>query len=212
LKFKQQVSNKPFIFCGSSKEKVFWDIAIQKMKVEFYKEEDLTDNSPESAYFRMKASRSTKHEFRRKPLPESVENISKRRIEKLRDFLPITLERLEYTPIFKDSRTDLKKNGFFDWQIIQAACNIVVSFRLCNCIHYATLKTKSAQMTILEHLLNEVERPDTIYPPEHFFSKENLKKQIVADMLELLTDIGDTPKNKQDKALLKELSRRGFTD
>jgi len=211
LFFKQQTRERPFVFCGASKTgELFLNVAIQKRQVQLYKENEIPKNSPESAYLIIKSTKKSQRKFERKLPLESPEEIRKKRWKRLKTFLPITIEKLKYQPNFQASRNLLVSEGFADWQILQAACNIVVSFRMCKKPYFTGLDQKSAQASILKYLLNTFEEPKNLLPPNKYFSIEIIRKQIIGDTIELLKHVGSKPKDDSREVLLSNLKKRGF--
>lgn len=211
LAFKQQTKQCPFVFCGASKTgELFLDIAIRKRQVQFHKENEIPKSAPENIYFDIESRNITQPKFKRKPPLESPERIRKRRWKRLKTFLPITLERLKCQSSFQSSRNFLLSENFAHWQILQAACNIVVSIRMCEKPHFQGLAQESAQAKILEYLLNTFEEPNVVLPPNKYFSTETLRKQIIADTIELLKHLGKEPKDDSRDILLSDLRQAGF--
>jgi hypothetical protein len=188
LFFKAEAKDKPFIFCGASRTgKLFLESAIVKQKVNFFNESEIPEHAPESAYSRLNSAENKESIRDKKELPkEAPEVVYKRRLDKLKTFLPITYEKLNYSIKFQSSKAVLLSEGFAAWQILQAACNIVVSMRICGKPHFDGLEEKVAAAEILEFLLNDFETPDDDFYQESFFSEKSLREQIVADSNELL--------------------------
>jgi len=211
LFFKQQIKERAFVFCGASKTgKLFLDFALRKIYIQFYKEDEIQEDQPEYSYFVINSKGKRKGRFVKKPLSEKSEAISNRRWIRLKTFFPITLEKLNYNTIFQNSRDLLLSEGFSQWQILQGACNIVVSVRMCNKPCFAELDKKPAPMDILEYLLNNFEKPEDDISINEGFSVEILRKQIIADSIELLQHAGRRPKETSKKALLSSLTKKGF--
>ena len=103
----------------------------------------------------------------------------------------------------------LLSEGFAAWQILQAACNIVVSMRMCNKPLFEGLEEKSAAADILEFLLNGFETPNDDFPQD-IFSDEALREQIVADSNELLRSYDIETINGSIDVLLRTLLKEGL--
>jgi len=211
LVFKEEAKETPFLFGGAGRTgKLFPDLVIQKMEVQFYKEDEIPENTPESAYLNIKSAKEGQWKFERKQPGEEAEAIGGRRRRRLKMFHPITIEKIEYLPNYQETRDKLRAEEFADWQILQGLCNIAVSYRMCGKPYYEELTEETAQMDILKYLLNDFEEPKTPMPPESYISVEAIRKQIIADMIALLRNTGSEPKYKSKKALLKSLQRKGF--
>ncbi len=212
LFFKAESKGKPFVFCGASRTgKLFLESAIIKRTVSFFDENVIPEHSPESAYTHMDSIKKGKDYHNKKSPPkEPPESAYKRRRKRLRTFLPITIEKLNYLNQFETSKALLMSKGFASWQVFQAACNIVVSKRMCNKPHFEGLEKKSAQADILKFLLNTFEKPNDDFPPEETFSEKILQAQIIADSSELLRYYDVKPIKGSVDALLKMLRRKGL--
>ncbi|HIJ02399.1 TPA: hypothetical protein HA363_07145 [Candidatus Woesearchaeota archaeon] len=211
LFFKQQAKQKPFVFCGASKiGELFLDSAIQKRQIQFYKENEIPKESPEIAYFVTKSTQKSQHKLKREIPSEYPKEISNRRWTRLKTFLPITIEKLKYHLSFQNSKDSLLSEGFVNWQVLQAACNIVISLRMCGQPHFKALDQKSAHLDILEYFLNIFEEPKSFLPSDKYFSIETLREQIILDSIELLQYVGDKLETNSKDALLNNLKNRGF--
>jgi hypothetical protein len=211
LFFKGESQDKPFLFCGASKlGKLFLESAMVKRKVNFFKEDEIPEHTPESAYSRLnpEENRDSVNEKKAPPKEES-EVVYKRRWKRLKTYLPITMERLEYSAKFQSSKVALLSEGFADWQILQAACNMVVSMRMCQKLHFDDLEEKSAAADILEFLLKGFEIANDGFPRE-MFSEEALRDQIIADSNELLEFYNIKAINGSIELLLNTLRKEGL--
>jgi len=211
LFFKGEAQNKPFIFCGSSRTgKLFLESAILKRKVNFFYEGEIPEDAPESVYSHLNRQENKEISREKKESPkEPSEVIYKRRWKRLKTFLPITLEKLNYSVKFRDSKDVLLSEGFAVWQIVQAACNVVVSMRMCSKPHFDGLEEKSAAADILEFLLNGFEAPDVDFPQD-IFSEEVLREQTLADSNELLKYYNIEAINGSVEVLLRTLLQKGL--
>jgi len=202
--FKRQAVKKPYIFCGASREgEMFLDLAIQKRNVNFFQEGNIPEDAPEKAFERKyNQSQITG----KKILLNNPSEIFRRRKKKLKNYFPISIAKLEYMHNFIQVRTQLIEIGYQEWQINQAACNLIVSYRMVKKLFFQGLEGKVASSQILNYLLDSFEEYENIIPDETEFSLDNLKRQIKADMKELLLAFGiQIPDN--ERALLAEMGK-----
>jgi hypothetical protein len=210
LLFKEEAEKNPFIFCGGSTTgQIFKNLAIRKREIRFYKENKIPKNSPESAYSGIIGTHRKPKLNQKLPIETNIEIINRRK-KRLQTFFPITLEGLAYNSRFKKSKGILISEGFANWQISQAACNVVASYRMCNKPHFESLKKETGPFDILKFLLNTIEEPTSSFPPIHYFSIDILRYQIVADTIELLNYIRKKPKNHSKTTLLNNLQKYGY--
>lgn len=211
LFFKAEAEDKPFIFCGASRTgQLFLESAIVKRKIHFFNESEIPEHAPESAYSRLNSAENKENIIEKKASPkETPEVVYQRKWKRLKNFLPITIEKLNYSVKFQSSKAVLLSEGFAAWQILQAACNIVVSMRMCNKPLFEGLEEKSAAADILEFLLNGFETPNDDFPQD-IFSDEALREQIVADSNELLRSYDIETINGSIDVLLRTLLKEGL--
>jgi hypothetical protein len=212
LFFKTKSEGKAFVFCGASRTgELFLESAIIKRTVGFFDENEIPEHAHESAYLHRDSIRKGKNYHHKKSPPkEPPESVYKRRWKRLRTFLPITIEKLNYLNKFETSKAVLLSKGFASWQVLQAACNIVVSKRMCNKAHFEGLEKKSAQVDILEFLLNTFEKPNDDFPSEETFSEKTLRDQIIADSNELLKYYDTKPPKGSVDVILRTLRKKGM--
>lgn len=190
-KFKQRTKDRPFVFCLSDRYgKLFSDSAIIKRNISFYSEKNIPSNSPESANNAIKDKTRKEKDLPQKLEFDLPEAVFERRNRRIKTFFPIIIEKLNYVKNFYDAQKNLILKGFADWQILQAACNIVVSYRMCNEVHFKALPSNQGQFEILDYLLTHFENPANEFPPDKLFLIETLERQIQIDTKELLANFG----------------------
>ena len=111
------------------------------------------------------------------------------RIEKLQILqqrFPLTLSRLKQTPEFDILGRQLTLEGYEDWEIFQAACNIVLFYSF----EPEGKKTPDLTNKLPEYIENCVETAYSPFPPTDHFTLKKVRNQIHADRMARLARSG----------------------
>src|SRR5205085_4391271 len=131
---------------------------------------------------------------RRHPIPPELrpkaQDLNRYRQVQLARFFPVTLELLHFSPQFRQVRQALVEEGYQEWQVMQAACNIALQCRLPSMENTDGTGSHgedgSLKMQILDFLLDHAEDLSVTLPPIASLSKTQLLGQIHADSYDLL--------------------------
>lgn len=209
--FKNSAAKESFLFAGGAKSKgVLFETIILKKCINFFKENEIPKGALESTFKRDDKDVSGKVNVSKKPFLDSIDDIYNRRLKKLEMYLPISLHKLEYNSEYLKNKDLLISQGFANWQVLQAACNITISTRMCGKKHFEMLDTEKAHQSILEYLSHSYEKPNEKCISKKYNTLNIIKEQIVLDMVELLKHIDKEPENKSSDILLEELKKRGI--
>lgn len=108
----------------------------------------------------------------------SSNNEREQRLEKLSLHFPITMRKLMATKEFVLVSRQMQMQGYLDWEIMQAACNLVVRHR----IDPQDAASPQKVATAVEQYMHEYkETEDSPFPPPDFFSKKSLRGQVLMD-------------------------------
>jgi len=208
--FKERAARGPFVFGAARMDgSVCHETLFIKLKADFLAERSIPEDAPEGTYFRMGRAEHGGDEIRRAPPAESADAIFVRRRKRLRTLLPVVLARLGVFPAYKVALATLTAMGYAEWQVKQAACNLVVSFRMCKCPHFADAKD-SPQIGILDHLISGYDAPALPMPPDEYMSVSVLEAQIRSDSEELLRSLREAPASPPTNDLQAALRQRGL--
>ena len=124
-------------------------------------------------------------------LRPTTKEIQERRCNQLRRFFPVTIERLRFNQEFLKIENKLIEEGYKEWQIFQAACNICLIHRSPGLLASdddaaESHKTDSISIRILDYLLVNIEDLSSSLPPLEKLSIELMRQQIYADSIELI--------------------------
>ena len=186
--FKMMVKRSPFVLApGTLNGELMLDLAIRKREVSFYQQDNIPENVMESILARPYQS-DVEKPLKSSPKPNlklSPLEIFQRRKTQLARFFPVTLERLRFNPTFSEIKQKLVEEGYQDWQVVQAGCNLVLKYRLPDLF----AKTDDSQYDatgVLDYLINYSEDVSAMLPPDQEISIERLLNQIKADTYELI--------------------------
>jgi hypothetical protein len=225
LWFKSRVETSPFVLAPSSRETPpMREFAIRKREVNFYHERDLSEHSVEASLIRNR--NATEEVMRSRTIPPEIrfgaKSFSERRRSQLRRFFPVTLERLSFNKPFSRLKEQLISEGFREWQIVQAACNIALRCRASELFASNNSdeegassgeQSRSPALNILGHLLNNPEDINVPFPSEDQLSAAPVREQIYADAYELLRYFTDSNQAEvQPVDLQSELAKHNLLD
>lgn len=218
--FKQAAKSSPCVVApATSGGAILFDCAFWKGETSFYHEHEVPEQSIEAVLLQsrntdgpMEINHSIPSELRPK-----AEGLNRHRQAQLKRFFPVTLELLHFSPQFRQIKQALVDEGYQEWQVMQAACNIVLRHRLLppentNEIGFHK-EDESLKMQILDLLLDMVEDLSVTLPPIASLSQTQLLDQIRADSYDLLHYIAspDVP-DVTDNDIQQELAKRGFVE
>lgn len=135
---KEHAGRKVFHFECMSRPEVFPELSFDKQHVNYYTAAEYRhlgqtmDNASERTvvlpYIAKRLGQSIsnaelpeKRDERPIPSPHAVQH---QRNRLLKRFFPVTVERLSFTPEFREIEAHLASRGYAAWQVRQAACNI----------------------------------------------------------------------------------------
>ena len=217
--FKSAVKTSPFILApGTVEDGPMLDLAIRKQEVHFYHENDIPENTMEAALLRSRKA-DGEGELHRPIPPEikpSAQDIYERRLSQLRRFFPVTLEHIRFNPDFDQIQKQLTEEGYKDWQVVQAVCNMALKHRTPQLFDTSKVSSGSSQesetkMKILDYLLTNFEDISIAFPSLNRSSSVKLRKQIEADEYDLLQYVAapDVPKIPTNE-IRNELAKYGL--
>jgi len=191
--FKSLAEKGKFILApGTSECAPMSDFGIIKGNAHFFNEKQIPKNTMEYILMKLKSGRQSevqRHSPRELRLTD--EEIRDRRCRQLRRFFPVTIERLKLNQEFLKIKHKLKEEGYKEWQIFQAACNICLAFRAPELLDSAENISGSDQkdtvsIRILDYLLANIEDLSISLPPLEKLSVEIMHKQIYIDSVKLI--------------------------
>lgn len=192
--FKSAVKTSPFILApGTIEGGPMLDLAIRKQEVHFYCENDIPENTMEAALMRSRKADSEGELHR--PIPSdikpSAQEIYERRQSQLNRFFPVTLECLRFSSRFIRVQKQLLEEGYREWQILQAVCNMTLKHRVPQLFNTSKVSSGNShesetKMKILDYLLTSFEDISETFPSLGRFSSAALRKQIEVDEYDLL--------------------------
>jgi hypothetical protein len=155
-----------------------------KRDFQFYKQDSIPNNSNAMSYKAIKEKSSFDPSKFPKPLKESIEEISERRVSEMKSLLPLTYNKLSNLWL-----GDLQKklSETYDMEIIkQAICNLTIFERLKQMDDLSPDFTKEGYPNrIQEYLLETYESFDSYYPSDDFYTEERIVNQVKYDQNEL---------------------------
>ncbi len=187
LTFKRNIKEAESIAIGYvivEKEKIVKqsDKYFTKKQFNFYKEDEIPDNSLSISYNAIKENSKFDPKKLSKPPKELPEEIANRRASEIKIFFPLTIHKIENLWL----NEVINKLTFEKGIIKQAICNLILFERLKLVDNLSENFTKSGYSNrILEYLLTNYESFDSYYPSDDFFTLEKIKKQILNDKKEL---------------------------
>lgn len=216
--FKREVKSSPCVVAlGTHDGKIPIDFAFWKREINFYREQEVPDQTIERTLLKLHDGDEVNERPRPVPteLRPSVQELLRRRFSQLARFFPVTQELLNFSPAFRQAKQELLSEGYREWQVIQAGCNISLRTRLPDPFpsedeSSGELGDGTIKLKLLYFLLEHVEElPMSL--PSNACSKINLRTQILADSSDLLSYVTapDVPAIA-DSDLQQELAKRGL--
>jgi hypothetical protein len=162
------------------------DLAIIKQKVHFYSEKDIPEDTMENLLAKSRESQGKAELQKHSPseLIPTAKEIHKRRCFQLRRFFPVTIERLRLNQEFLEIKKNLIEEGYKEWQIFQAACNICLIHRAPALFASDDNPSESHQtndisIRILDYLLASIEDLSSSMPPLENLSIERMRRKYI---------------------------------
>lgn len=190
---------------GTPEYGLMLDLAIIKRKVHFYSEKDVPEDTMEKLLITSRELQGKAKLKMHSPseLVPTAKEIRERRCFQLRRFFPVTIERLRLNQEFLGIKKRLIEEGYKEWQIIQAACNICLIHRSPKVFASDDGSSESRQkdsipIRILDYLLINIEGLDLSLPPLEKLSFEIMRRQIYADSIELIRYFTTTEVDEKD--------------
>lgn len=213
--FKSAVKDRLFVLAPATSEgELILDLGLRKKQVDFFNHHDIPEHSVVQVFADL-----DQHARESGPRPVPVEaklapeEIASRRASQLSRFFPVTLERLEFEPAFTRAKAVLVSNGYREWQVLQAACNVGLRHRSPELFRPAQSAADPGQVQLLRYLVHDVELVSMPQLHKSASSPTALRRQIHADMRNLLTYVGVTDSDRSRlsrQQLQRELERRGL--
>ena len=216
--FKAAVDDSPFVLAFQQVNGApLRELAMRKREILFFGEGAVPEHSIERSLIQGMDSKEG-YEIHRKIPPEirfANERVHDRRRKQMSTFFPVTLERLCFDRKFLAKKERLIAEGYTEWQIVQAACNISLQHIAPELFGTADEGPSSActsiALNVLEFLLTHHEDLNRTLPPQKELTTANLRKQLDADarvLLEYATE-SDSKGIKRGE-LQTELEKRGL--
>lgn len=190
LAFKQSYKKTRKIAIGyvignSNKIQKQSDKYFIKTEFKFYEKGNTPQNSSAEMYSYIEQNKTFDRENRPHPPIESKKEISERRNNEVKNFFPVTYNKLNNQGWLMNLQQELNEKYENDI-IIQAICNIVLFERLKQEKDLSSDFTKVGYPTrILDYLISTYESFSSYFPIEEFFSIEKIEYQIRNDQREL---------------------------
>jgi hypothetical protein len=218
--FKLRTLSSPFVLVPQTVNgQPMRELAIQKREVNFFTEDTIPDSSIESSVVKNR-NLSEQHEFHRKIPSEigySTTEIFEKRLRQLKRFFPVTIERLTFNKTFNQIKQQLIEEGFRDWQILQAGCNLVLKITeheiFLGSSELTERQRNEIEIKVLNFLIDNYETLSSSNVSEDILDITKIKEQIYADSLALLKYVLDKDIPKDDlNSLQHELIVQGLLD
>ncbi|CAM4040436.1 hypothetical protein [Deinococcus marmoris] len=149
-------------------------LAIIGVPVRFLEEAELNPSGFEYALLHgVEPSRSPAEPDDHRP-----EILTRRRQTLLSRYFPVTLERLRFNTAFQGDLRQLADEGYADWQVQQAACNLTLPERLGD--------LPADQRDAVSVLIELENSPEELSQPEPRWNLESLRTQLERDVRELI--------------------------
>lgn len=176
-KFKEACKfSKCHIYGADKKGRIFnFNDVIIKENIKFYKEDDITEESPLYA-FKLK-NESERYGKNIKDKKINIKDNSTIRMNNIKKFLPIIYNEIVNCKYFNNILDALRENFEKDI-IIQAICNIVLEYRLSE---ENVDVDRNSEIDIIQYLANNYESPRSKFPKDNEYTKEMILEQIKRD-------------------------------
>lgn len=156
-----------------------------KTKFNFYEKGDKPKNSSAELYDFIQKNKIPKKGVYPKPPKETKEEISTKRLSEIKDFFPVTYNKLNNQGWLIELVQELEKKYEIDI-IIQAICNLILFERLKQEKDLSPNFTKRGYpIKILDYLISTFESFSSYFPTDDFFTIDKIVNQIKNDQQEL---------------------------
>lgn len=157
------------------------DKFILKKKINFYQEGNIPEKTHTKSFFD-KSNPNGVYEEEPPSLLELNVDIENNRLEKIKNFLPLTYEKIRQNGHLQVLIEDLKEEYSLS-QVIQAICNLVLLERLqFENLEHIIRNQEDFHMNILTYLDENPEEFNSYFPAFDQISKEKIKQQIQLDI------------------------------
>jgi hypothetical protein len=196
------------------------ELALRKREINFYREDEIPEHSLENSLVRYRNAEEERHVRREIPreFRFGAEGLHERRRIQLSRFFPVTLERLRFSKGFAQIKQQLISEGFRDWQVIQAGCNVALQHLAPGLFKDEGDEPDSARrgvvaQNILAFLIDTHQTISLASVPVDRLNINVLKEQIYADSSALLRYVLESEIEVKDSASLQEeLARHNLLD
>jgi hypothetical protein len=156
-----------------------------KTEFNFHEKGNIHQNSSAEIYDFIQKDKAFDKKNRPKPPKETMEQISERRNSEIKNFFPVTYNKLNNQGWLGDLVQELNKKYEKDI-IIQAICNLILFKRLKKEKDLSADFTKTGYpINILDYLISTFESFSSYFPTDDFFVLERIENQIKNDQHQL---------------------------
>lgn len=203
LLFKELKKNNTceikFLYKDNFRIKMLNTPSINKDKIQYYKEDEIPEDSALFYYY---------HKIKPEKDKFEKEDIQIRRVENIKYFFPITYEKIETENFLKNKIELLTK--YDNSIVLQAICNIILKYRFEK---IGIKLAKLSQQEIVEYLEKEFENFESLYPDEDYFTLTKIEKQIfwdknLTEKKKKTQEIKEEKSNKKGKQNFKNKKKR----
>jgi hypothetical protein len=159
-----------------------------KSEFKFYQKDNIPLNSAAEMYNLIQKKQLFNKNNHPSPPKDSLEDISKRRKSEIKNFFPVTYNKIVNNNWLSTKVNELEKRKYNFECIIQAICNIILFERIKQ--DRSSLDDNVSidnPINILDYLLSTYESFSSYFPDDSFFSISVIENQIVNDKNELET-------------------------
>jgi hypothetical protein len=207
--FKSVTEKSPFVLAPAvTGEDPIRELAIRKREIYYFQEGDIPEHSLESSLLRGRDIKEAEERIR--DIPDEVrfgrDGIHNRRRRQLSRFFPVTIERLSLNKDFLQTKSQLSSEGYQEWQVVQAACNIALRHSAPGLFtpdvdtaddldipdDQDDVHTRRVTLRILQFLLANHESVVRVLPPNEQLLISAMKAQIQADSYVLLKHVTES--------------------
>ncbi len=135
------------------------------------------------------------------PISSNID-IRSEKFEILQQRFPLTLERLAQPQEFKAIACQLALEGYIDWEILQAGCNAVATYRIDP---ERSMPSEELVNRLVEYAESYVETPYSPFPPAEYFVLKGMRSQVHADRLARLVRLTKLTDSSNASIAIKEI-------
>ena len=210
--FKSAAMSSPFVLAPQPVTgEPIKELALRKREINFYREDEIPEHTVENSLVRHRNVEEEKHVRREIPreFRFSTIGIYERREVQLSRFFPVTLERLSFDKEFIQIKQQLIGEGFRDWQVTQAGCNLALQYLAPELFENDSeesdpIRRGVVAQSVLAFLIDNHQTLSLASVPADIFSVISMKEQIYADSSALLRYVLDSEIEIEDPNSLQE--------